>query len=123
MRSIVEVLVGDEHVRALARLLLLLLERLDRPLASLFDKALLDVPRQVDGEHAEVARVVVELHRGVARGAGRLLVRGKQRILERLDQRAALDAFLALDCLDAFDDLSRHFVVTSSIRLPRTMAS
>ena len=60
---------------------------------------------------------------GVAGGAGRLLVRGEQRVLERLDERAALDALLALDCLDAFDDLSGHFVVTSSIRLPRTTAS
>ena len=60
---------------------------------------------------------------GVAGCARRLLVRGEQRVLERLDERAALDALLALDRLDAFDDLSGHFVVTSSIRLPRTTAS
>ena len=123
MRSIVEVLVGDEDVRALARLLLLLLERLDGALAGLLDQALLDVARQVDGEDAEVARVLVELHGGMAGSARRLLVRGEQCVLERLDERAALDALLALDRLDAFDDLSGHFVVTSSIRLPRTTAS
>ena len=70
----------------------------------------------------EIAGVLVELHGGVARGAGGLLVGGKQRVFERFDERVALDALLALDGLDAFDDLSRHFV-TSSIRLPRTMAS
>ena len=64
---------------------------------------------QVDREDAEVARVLVELDGRVARRAGRLLVRGEQCVLERLDERAALDALLALDRLDAFDDLSWSF--------------
>ena len=38
-----EILVGDEHVGALTRLLLLQLEHLDRPFAGLVDEPLLDV--------------------------------------------------------------------------------
>ena len=73
----------------------------------------LEVRRKLDREDAEVAGVVVELDRRVPRRARGLLVRGEERVLERLDQRALLDALLALDGVDAFDDLS---VIVSSPR-------
>ena len=78
---------------------------------------------QLDREHAEVAGVRVELDGRVARGAGRLLVGGEERVLERLDQRVLLDPLLALDRLDRLDDLSAHLTTLRRSRLPRTIAS
>src|SRR5207237_6270148 len=57
---------------------------------------------------------------GRARG---LLVGGEERVLERLDQHVFLDALLALDRADGFDDLSAHRQFTSWIRFPRTIAA
>ena len=57
----------------------------------------------------------------MAGGARRLLVGGAQRILERGDEHALLDALLLLDRLNALDDLLAHVVNPSSIRLARTI--
>ena len=51
---------------------------------------------------------VVDLDGGVARRAGRLLVGGEERVLERRDERALFDALVALDLADGFDDLLAH---------------
>ena len=117
----VEVVVVDERVRALAVLGLEDFELGNRTLAGLLDEALLDVGRQLDRVHAEVA-LVVELDRGVARGAGCLLVCGQKRVLECVDQGLAVDPLLLLDYADRLDDLFGH-LVPSSIRLPRTIES
>src|SRR5579859_5752451 len=119
----VKVVVRDEHVRLLARLDLERLELLVRALAGLFEQLFLEVLRKLDREDAEVAGLVVELDGGVPGGARRLLVGGEERVLERLDQRVFLDALLALDRADGFDDLSAHRQFTSSIRFPRTIAA
>src|SRR5947208_6678351 len=117
-----EVLVLDEHVRALAGLLLGLLELGQHALARLLEQPLLDVGRQLDRENAEVTLFAVELDHGMARRARRLLVGGEQRVLERLDQRVGLDALVSFELLDELDDLSAH-LFPSSIRLPRTICS
>src|SRR6185437_748971 len=101
-----QVVVGDEDVRVLAGLDLLLLELGDRPLASLVDQALLDVLGQLDRVDPEVAAVGVELDARVPRGARGLLVRGLQGVFERVDQGVLLDPLLLLDRPDRFDDLS-----------------
>ena len=54
----VEVVVGDERVLALARLLLEPLELVELALARVLEQARLDVRRQLDREDAEVAHVV-----------------------------------------------------------------
>ena len=60
----------------------------------------------------------------MAGGTRRLLVRGEERVLERRDERARLDALLALDRANAFHDLLAHeLTYPSSIRLPRTIVS
>src|SRR5262249_1018695 len=118
----VEVVIGEERVRALAVLGFDPLELLQRALARLVDETLLAVGRQLDRVDAKVA-LLVDLDGGVARRARRLLVGGKKSVLERRDQRAALDPLLALDVSDCVDDLLRHLVPTSSIRLPRTIES
>src|SRR5262245_13246385 len=117
----VEVLVGDEHVRALAVLGLGLLELGEHALARLLEQPLLDVGRELDREHAEVALVAVQLDHGMAGRARRLLVRREQRVLERRDQRVAFDASVALELVDELDDLPAHRPSFSSIRLPRTI--
>src|SRR5207344_1418579 len=119
----VEVVVGDEHVRALAVLDLGLLQLRDDPLARLLQQPLLDVSRQLDRKDAEVALQAVELDHGVPRRARGLLVRGEQRVLERGDQRVALDSAVPLELVDELDDLSAHVESLSSIRLPRTICS
>src|SRR5205085_5573848 len=96
----VEVVVAEERVRALAALGLEPLELLERALARLVEEALLDVGGQLDRVDAELAVVRVELDGRVPRRAGRLLVRGQQRVLERMDERVLLDPLLALDRLD-----------------------
>src|SRR5207237_7058548 len=48
---------------------------------------------------------------------------GEQRILESRDECSALDALLALDVPDCFNDLLSHLAGTSSIRFPRTIES
>src|SRR5215211_5399615 len=103
----VEVIVVDERVRALAVLGLEPLQLFDGALACLLDQPLLDVRGQLDREDAEVA-AVVEVDRRVPRSTRRLLVRREQRVLERLDERAALDPLLALDLAERFDDLLAH---------------
>ena len=87
----------DEYVRALAVLGLGLLELGEHALTRLLHQPLLDVGGQLDREHPEVALDRVELDRRVARGLRRLLVGGEERILERMDQRVAVDALLPLD--------------------------
>ena len=94
-------------MRALAGLLLEPLELLERALARLVEQPLLEVRGQLDREDAEVA-LVVELDGRVAGRARRLLVGGEQRVLERRDERALLDALLALDLADRLDDLLAH---------------
>ena len=117
-----QVLVGDEDVRVLAGLDLLLLELGDRALAGLLDQAHLDVGRQLDREDLEVPALGVELDGRVPGGVRGLLVRGEQGVLERVDQGVLFDPLLALDRLDRLDDLSAH-LSPSSTRLPRTIAS
>ena len=91
----VEVVVLDEDVRRLAVLGFEPLELGDGALARLLDQPLLDVLGQVDGVHAEVT-ALVHLDRRVTGGARRLLVRGEQGVLERADERPALDSLLPL---------------------------
>ena len=105
-------------MRALARLLLGLLELGQHALARLLEQPPLDVRRQLDREDAEVALLAVELDHGVARRARRLLVGREQRVLQRLDQRVGLDSLVSFELLDELDDLSAH-LLPSSIRLPR----
>ena len=92
----VELVVGDQRVLLLAGLLLELLELVDLRLPRLLEQARLEVAGDLDREDAELA-LVVELDLGVAGRARRLLVRGEQRVLERADERALLDALLVLD--------------------------
>ena len=117
----VEVLVVDERVRVLAVLGLERLELGDRALAGLLDQRLLDVGRELDRVDAEVT-LVVELDRRVAGRARSLLVGGEQRVLERGDERRAVDSLLLLDDVNGFDDLAGHPVPSSST-FPRTIAS
>src|SRR5579884_4005073 len=102
-----EVVVGEQGVVLLARLLLDPLELLERALARLLEEALLELARQLDRVDAEVARLV-ELDGGVAGRARRLLVGGEQRVLERGHERPGLDPLLALDLADGVDDLLCH---------------
>ena len=102
-----EVVVGDERVLALAGLLLEPLELVELALARLVDEPLLDVCRELDREDAEVAGVV-HLDGRVPGGAGCLLVCGEQRVLERGDEGAFLDALVALDLVNRLDDLLAH---------------
>src|SRR5581483_6040544 len=102
-----EVVVGEQRVVLLPRLLLDALELLERALARLVEEAPLEALGQLDRVHAEVARVV-ELDRRVPGGPRRLLVRREQRVLEGGDERARLDALLALDLADGVDDLLSH---------------
>ena len=102
-----EVVVGEQRVVLLARLLLDALELVERALARLVEQAHLEVGGELDREHAEVP-AVVELDRRVPRRAGRLLVRREQRVLERGDERAALDSLLALDLANGVNDLLAH---------------
>src|SRR6266536_2005297 len=103
----VEVVVGDEGVLSLAGLLLEALELLELALAGVVEEALLDLDGQFDREDAEVA-AVVHLDGGVPGGARSLLVGGEQRVLERRDERSLLDALVALDLANSFDDLLAH---------------
>ena len=102
-----EIVVGQQRVVLLAGLGLEPLELFERALARLFEQALLEIRRDLDRVDAEIA-VVVQLDGCVPRRAGCLLVRSEERVLERLDERVAVDALLALDRADRFDDLSRH---------------
>ncbi len=111
-----------ERVLALAGLLLELLELGDARFARLLDEPRLDVLGDLDPVDAELA-VAVELDLRMAGRTRRLLVGSAERILERRDEDALLDALLLLDRLDALDDLLAHVVNPSSIRLARTMAS
>ena len=106
----------------LAGLLLEPLELVDRVLAGLVEQALLEVGGELDREDAEVARVV-ELDDGVAGRARGLLVGREQRVLERVDERARLDALLALDLAYRSTISCVIALHPSSIRLPRTIAS
>src|SRR5581483_2455857 len=118
----VEVVVGDERVLALARLLLEPLQLLELALAGLVEEPFLDVRRQLDRVDAEVA-VLVHLDRRVPRGPRRLLVGGEEGILERGDERALFDPLVALDLANRLDDLLAHLPYPSSIRLARTICS
>ena len=106
----------------LAGLLLDALEVVECALARFLEQAHLQVFGDLDREHAEVA-LVVEDHGCVPGRARRLLVRRKQRVLERGDERPALDALLALDLANGVNDLLAHPFVPSSIRLARTISS
>src|SRR5205085_183431 len=109
----VEIVVGDQCVLALARLLLEPLELLELALAGLVEQTLLDVGRQLDREDAKVTGAVVHLDGRVTRRARRLLVGREERILERGDERALFDSLVALDLADGLDDLLSH------VTLPR----
>src|SRR5205823_15043416 len=76
----------------------------------------------LDCEDAEVA-AVVELVGCVPGRTRRLLVRRQQRVLERGDERPALDSLLALDLANGVNDFLAHPFVPSSIRLARTISS
>src|SRR5436853_608872 len=90
----------------------------ERALARLVEEALLDVGGQLDRVNAELAVVRIELDGRVSRRAGRLLVGGQQRVLERVDEGVLLDPLLALDRLDRFDDLSAHVATPRRSRCP-----
>src|SRR6188472_2419710 len=89
----VELVVDDQRVLLLARLLLDPLEVVDRALTSLVEQARLEVARDVEREDAELP-LVVELDGRVTRGARRLLVGGKEGILEGRHEGARLEALL-----------------------------
>src|SRR5262249_14777274 len=105
-----------------ARLHLERLELLELSLPCLVDQALFDVRRKLDRVDAEVS-LLVDLDCGVARCARHLLIGGKERVLEGLDERAALDSLLALSVAAGLDDFLAHFSPIPSIRFPRTIAS
>ena len=92
----VELVVDDQRVLLLPRLLLDPLELVDLALARLVEQARLEVARDVEREDAELA-FVVELDGRVPGRARRLLVRREEGVLERRDERAGLDALLLLD--------------------------
>src|SRR5581483_34574 len=102
-----EVVVREQRVVLLAALLLDPLELVERALASLVEEPLLEVGRELDRVHAEVARVV-ELDGGMPCRTLCLLVRREQRVLEGDDERARLDPLLALDLANGVDDLLCH---------------
>jgi hypothetical protein len=87
----VEVVVGDERVRALPVLLLGGFELLQCLLSCLVEQSFLKIRGQVDCPDEEVAAAAVERDLRVALGLGCLLVCGEQRILERRDQGLSLD--------------------------------
>ena len=107
----VEVVVVQERVVLLVRLLLDPLELVERPLAGLVEQPALEVGGKLDRVDAVVARVV-ELDRGMPRGARRLLVGRKEGVLERREQRFRVDALLALDLPNRLNDLLAHHAPT-----------
>src|SRR5581483_4399661 len=117
-----EVVVREQRVVLFAGLLFDALELLERALTCFLEQPCLDVRRKVDRVDAEVT-AVVELDRRVPRRTGRLLVGGEQRVLECGDERPALDALLALDLANGFNDFLTHPSVPSSIKLARTISS
>src|SRR5262249_34220789 len=52
--------------------------------------------------------LAVQLHLGVARRAGRLLVGREERVLQGAQEDVAVDALLLLEHGDGLDDLLRH---------------
>ena len=123
----VEVVVGEQRVVLLARLLLDPLELVERLLARLVEQAHLEVLGQLDREHAELA-LVEELDGRMAGRARRLLVRGEHGVLERGDERHRIDPLVALELADGLDNLLGHLCSfchhqPSSIRLARTSSS
>ena len=105
-----EIVVGEQRVVLLARLLLDALQLVERMLARLLEEPRLELLGDVDREHAEVT-LVVELHGGVPRRARRLLVSRQQRVLESCDKRAALDSLLAFDLANGVNDFLAHPVL------------
>src|SRR5918994_848809 len=116
-----EVVVGDERVLLLPRLLLDLLELVVGMLSGLLEQALLEVGGHVDREDTEVAGVVDLDGRVPVRPGGRL-VGGEQPVTESVDQNPAFEIPVALQLTDCLDDLAAH-LMSSSIRFARTMAS
>ena len=76
--------------------------------APLPDQLLLELRRDHQLADAEVAELAVHLDPRVRRRAGRLLVGGQQRVLERDHQLLARDALLAREAPDGIKDLLRH---------------
>ena len=96
----------------------------------LLDELLLELRRQDQLEHAEVRGVAVHVDARVLGRAGRLLVGGQQRVLEREHQLLRRDALLFLERLDGLDDLLAHYLPPPSccrsgcgIRFERRMRS
>src|SRR5262249_31758882 len=73
-------------------------------------------------EYPEVGGVAIEVDAGVLRGAGGLLVGGKQRVLERRHQRVGVDSLLLFEDLDGLDDLATHGLTSSATRFERRIA-
>jgi hypothetical protein len=105
-----EILVGEERVVLLSRLLLEALELLKGVLACFIEQAHFEIRRDLHRVDAEVA-LVVEFDRRVPRCSGRLLVGGEKRVLERLDQRVPVDPLLTLDGANSLDDLPGHLLL------------
>ena len=67
-------------------------------------------------QDAHVALVAIDEHAGELCRVRCLLVRGKQSVLERKDQRFGADAFFAFDHLDCLEDLPVHGSLLSTTR-------
>src|SRR5581483_171073 len=103
-----EVVVGDERVLALARLLLEALELFELALARVVEQAHLEVARQLDRVDVRVP-LVVHLDDRMTRRTRRLLVGGEKRVLDGRDERPLLDALVTLELANRFDDLLAHW--------------
>ena len=77
-------------------------------LLDLVEQLLLEVGRQQQLVHAEVAARAVHLHARVLRRIRRLLVGRQERVLQRRHQAVRGDSLLALEDADGLDDLLGH---------------
>jgi hypothetical protein len=102
-----ELVLVDQGVLLLPRLLLEVLELVDLRLHRLVEQPLLEILGDLDREDAELT-LLVQLDGGVAGRAGSLLVGGQERVLQRMDDGVLLDSLFAFEPADVLDDLLRH---------------
>ncbi len=106
------VLVGGQHlgvelgVLGLAKLARLGVDLLLLLLGDLLKELLLELSGQDQLEHPEVSGVAVQVDAGVLGRAGRLLVGGEERVLERRHQGLGVDPLLLLEAPDGLNDLA-----------------
>jgi hypothetical protein len=98
------------------------LERAGGLLLGLVEQLVLELGREQELLHDEVAGVAVHAHARVTGRAGLLLVGGQERVFERPHQLLLGDALLAPERLDCFDDLCGHGP-QSPTRLERSISA